>query len=168
MKKENVFSFQSSANSQKVDESHRVVGSHFWCKNLKKIFLNIREWVEVVRRMVSSLPLLSCKSSVSLKKNPDRNRQKNSKLPSYQNIHVARQNSASLQFYWNRHVNKMIEYVWNEQSFEKSSVLAQSRIFVFNPLSANPPKWPNTLKLFVGNLPTNCFSVFDHFVKLAL
>ena len=44
MKKENVFSFQSSANSQKVDESHRVVGSHFWCKNLKKIFLNIREW----------------------------------------------------------------------------------------------------------------------------
>ena len=29
-------------------------------------------------------------------------------------------------------------------------------------------KWPNTLKQFVGNLPTNCLSVFDHFVGLAL
>ena len=34
----------------------------------------------------------------------------------------------------------------------------------FNPLNANPTKWPNTLK----KLPTNCLSVFDHFVKLAL
>ena len=38
----------------------------------------------------------------------------------------------------------------------------------FNPLSANPIKWWNTLKQFVGNLPTNCLSVFDHFVKLPL
>ena len=37
-----------------------------------------------------------------------------------------------------------------------------------NPLSANPSKWSNTLKQFVGKLPTNCLSVFDHFVKLAL
>ena len=37
-----------------------------------------------------------------------------------------------------------------------------------NPLSANPTKWSNTLKQFVVNLPTNCLSVFDHFVKLAL
>ena len=37
-----------------------------------------------------------------------------------------------------------------------------------NPLSANPTKWSNILKQFVGNLPTNCLSVFDHFVKLAL
>ena len=36
------------------------------------------------------------------------------------------------------------------------------------PLSANPTKWSNTLKQFVGNLPTNCLSVFDHFVGLAL
>ena len=39
---------------------------------------------------------------------------------------------------------------------------------VFNPLSANPTKWPNTLKQFVGKLLTNCLSVFDQFVKLAL
>ena len=38
----------------------------------------------------------------------------------------------------------------------------------FNPLSANPTKWSNTLKQFVGNLPTNCLSVFDHFMNLAL
>ena len=37
-----------------------------------------------------------------------------------------------------------------------------------NPLSANPSKWSNTLKQFVAKLPTNCLSVFDHFVGLAL
>ena len=37
----------------------------------------------------------------------------------------------------------------------------------FNPLCANFTKWSNTLKQFVGNLPTNCLSVFDHFVGLA-
>ena len=38
----------------------------------------------------------------------------------------------------------------------------------FNPFSANFTKWSNTLKQFVGNLPTNCLSVFNHFVELAL
>ena len=37
-----------------------------------------------------------------------------------------------------------------------------------NLLSANPTKWSSTLKQFVGNLPTNCLSVFDYFVKMAL
>ena len=37
-----------------------------------------------------------------------------------------------------------------------------------NPLRAYPRKWSNTLKQFAGNLPTNCLSVFDHLVKLAL
>ena len=39
---------------------------------------------------------------------------------------------------------------------------------IINPLSANPTKWSNTLKEFVGNLPTNSLSVFGHFVGLAL
>ena len=39
---------------------------------------------------------------------------------------------------------------------------------VFNPLRANPTKWSNTLEQFVGNLPSNCLSVFGHFVKLSL
>ena len=38
----------------------------------------------------------------------------------------------------------------------------------FNPFSANFTKWSNTFKQFVGSLPTNCFSVLDHFVGLAL
>ena len=37
---------------------------------------------------------------------------------------------------------------------------------VFNPLNANPTKWSNTLKQFVGNLSTNFFSVFDHFGRV--
>ena len=37
-----------------------------------------------------------------------------------------------------------------------------------NPVSTNFTKWPNTLKKFVDNLPTNYLSVFGHFVKLAL
>ena len=47
---------------------------------------------------------------------------------------------------------------------QSSSVL----IISINPLSANPTKWSNTLQQFVGNLPTNCLSVFDYFVGLAL
>ena len=31
-----------------------------------------------------------------------------------------------------------------------------------NSLSANPTKWPNTLKQLVGKLSTNCLIVFDH------
>ena len=47
--------------------------------------------------------------------------------------------------------------------------IRQTRIWqIISPLSANSTKWLNTLKQFVGNLPTNCLSVFDHFVKLAL
>ena len=37
-----------------------------------------------------------------------------------------------------------------------------------NPLSDNFAKQSNTLKQFVGKLPTNCLSVFDHFVGPAL
>ena len=37
-----------------------------------------------------------------------------------------------------------------------------------NPLNANPEKWSNTLKQIVGNFPTICLSVFDHFMNLAL
>ena len=52
-------------------------------------------------------------------------------------------------------------YVWSEKS-------TMFLYFEFNTLSANTTKWSNTLKQFVGNLPTNCLSVFDYFVILAL
>ena len=39
----------------------------------------------------------------------------------------------------------------------------------FDPLSANPTEWPNTLKQFAtSNLLTDCLSAFDHFVGMAL
>ena len=38
---------------------------------------------------------------------------------------------------------------------------------MFNPLSSNFTKWSNTLKQFIGTLPTNCLSVFDYFMGLA-
>ena len=41
-------------------------------------------------------------------------------------------------------------------------------IIKVNHLSVNPTKWSNTLKQSVGNLPTNCLSVFDNFVGWAL
>ena len=40
-------------------------------------------------------------------------------------------------------------------------------IYCINTLSTNPTKWANTLKQFVGKLPTNCLSMFDHFMNLA-
>ena len=39
---------------------------------------------------------------------------------------------------------------------------------MLNPLNANITKWSNTLKQFVGKVPTSCLSVLDHFVGLAL
>ena len=49
--------------------------------------------------------------------------------------------------------------------------LLKKYIFVklkVNPLNVKLTKWLNTLKQFVGNLPTNFLSVFGHFVGLAL
>ena len=49
-----------------------------------------------------------------------------------------------------------------------SNSASDFRLEFVNPLSTNPIKRSNTLKQFVGNLQTNCLSVFDHFVELAL
>ena len=45
---------------------------------------------------------------------------------------------------------------------------ASAVVFCLKPLRAKLTKWPNTLTQFVGNLPTNCMSVFGHFLGLAL
>ena len=47
-----------------------------------------------------------------------------------------------------------------------NSLLFQS--FILTYFSANFTKWSNKLKQFVGSLPTNCLSMFDHFVRLVL
>ena len=46
--------------------------------------------------------------------------------------------------------------------------MTSASVSTFNPLSTNPTKWSNALKQFVGKLPTNCLSVFNHFVGLVL
>ena len=48
--------------------------------------------------------------------------------------------------------------------FQMSILYVPSMI---NPLNSNPTVLSNTLKQLVDNLPTNCLSVFDHFVGLA-
>ena len=58
------------------------------------------------------------------------------------------------------------------QYFSSSEVIQKNQRqklnILLNPFSANFTEWSNTLTQFVGNLPTNCLSVFDHFVGLAL
>ena len=48
---------------------------------------------------------------------------------------------------------------------ELTLLVTKTRI---NPLNGNLTTWSNTLKQFVDNLLTNCLSMFDHFVGLAL
>ena len=75
--------------------------------------------------------------------------------------------------------NRRIFWVWltisrvwrlnGKKSWKFDSFLEDlQNICSINPLSANPTKCSNTLKQFVGKLRTNCLSVFDHFVGLAL
>ena len=49
-----------------------------------------------------------------------------------------------------------------------NKLIEENAFNFFNSLNANYTKWSNTLKQCVGKLSTNCLSVFDHFVKLAL
>ena len=42
-----------------------------------------------------------------------------------------------------------------------------NKYITLNLLNANPTKWSNTLKQFVGCYTTNCLSVFGHFLGLA-
>ena len=50
----------------------------------------------------------------------------------------------------------------------ESGFSVNNKVLNISPLRANPTEWSNTLKQLVGKLPTNCLSVFDHFVILAL
>ena len=66
-------------------------------------------------------------------------------------------------------VEMMVLVFFITTAFEIAKLNVMNLFIVFlNPLSANPTKWSNKLKQFVGNLPTNCLSVFDHFMKLVL
>ena len=74
----------------------------------------------------------------------------------------------SFAFSHNRYKTYLKNYRKENCQDQKAAILhGETREYELNPLSTNPTKWPNTLKQFVGKLPTNCVSVFDHFVKLA-
>ena len=51
-----------------------------------------------------------------------------------------------------------MRYLWSY--FYKVLWTSSTVVLLIYPLSANPTKWPNTLKQFVGNLPTNYLSVW--------
>ena len=53
-------------------------------------------------------------------------------------------------------------------NWETAKYKRNIKIIIVTPLNTNPTKWSNTFKKFVGFEPTNCLSVFDHFVGLAL
>ena len=53
-------------------------------------------------------------------------------------------------------------------NFSEWSVFDNSGYHLLNPSSANPTKWSKTLKQFLASLPTNCLSLFAHFVGLVL
>ena len=57
-------------------------------------------------------------------------------------------------------------YMYNNTFFTKKLRITASKINY--SLSANPTKWSNTLKQFVGEFPTNCLSVFDDFMGLTI
>ena len=65
----------------------------------------------------------------------------------------------SSNMYLGPYQTSMVHIYENSQTIKVNSL---------NSLSANFTKWSNTLKQFVGNLPTNCLSLFGHFVGLAL
>ena len=69
--------------------------------------------------------------------------------------------------------NKAMQTISAETKLKKYSGMSPRQTYYLtvisvDPLSANLIKWSNTLKQFLGNLPTNCLSVFDHLVGFAL
>ena len=67
--------------------------------------------------------------------------------------------------YNGRNFTEFFKHIPN--TFQKFHKWVKSYVDV-NPFCANFTKWSNTLKKFVRKLLTNCLSVFDHFLGLAL
>ena len=63
--------------------------------------------------------------------------------------------------------SKKLKLTWLELDHNQTSKYNCRGPPALKPLRANPTNWSNTFKQ-AGKLPTNCLSVFDHFVKLAL
>ena len=62
-----------------------------------------------------------------------------------------------------RHLNVLLIFlVASWKSWSLPSIIPEK----LNPLSANPTKWSNTLKQFVGNLTANCFECVRPFCDI--
>ena len=85
----------------------------------------------------------------------------------FQSKHV-KPHKASSTMWVDHHMNALSNFI--DKFWLHFEVIAATTKRTFkatlNPLSANPEKWSNTLKQIVGNLPTFCLSVFDHFMNL--
>ena len=66
-----------------------------------------------------------------------------------------------------RIISEIFELLYKGTYVKFETSLLFHSFWHINPLNANPTKWSNTLNQFVGNLPTNCLRMFDHFVNLA-
>ena len=76
-------------------------------------------------------------------------------------------NFQGISLHEHKHIGRLSNLHWCTFKSTKSQKYYKNLTDI-NPLSAKLTTWPNTLKQFVGNLPTNCLSVFDHFLGLAL
>ena len=69
---------------------------------------------------------------------------------------------------WDGKINYLLQTLSRQVNGYRSS---HPEVFfkkgVLKNLNANPTKYPNTPKQFVGNLSMNCLNVFDHSVNLA-
>ena len=66
--------------------------------------------------------------------------------------------------FWKFSSQLLYRHLWESV---RSSIMKFLFYIIIKPLSANFTKWSYTLKQFARNLPTNCLSVFDHFMGLA-
>ena len=88
----------------------------------------------------------------------------------FENFHFPTYTKTSLVFFYIIRLLKKTKKLYDHFYEEGLTVSRLKNRYekTFNPLSANITKWSNTLQQFVGKLPTNCLSAFDHFVGLAL
>ena len=88
-------------------------------------------------------------------------------------IFLARNENHGL-YAWSHHLQMQLCILENKNWWiprKSAETVRLRKIFLtrkLTPLSTNPTKLSNILKQFVGKLPTNCWSVLDHFVILAL
>ena len=88
-------------------------------------------------------------------------------VTSNQNITDQQERSSSSQTYFDMVPQKCVVCAKPQTDGKWNSVHGIVSRWV-DVVSVNTTKWWNTLKQLVGNLSTNCLSVFEHFVGLTL